>query len=293
MVPHGALPWFIPPAAGARAGRLARSHGGRGTAVAPRMAPSAIRLPDPRLVQLPLQFNAFGPQIFVHEGARQALERRFETALECPIQLAVTDNRHSMITHHKLRGVLRVRVHMMFLDAPDRVLEALVSYVVSGDRESSQLLGEFIEANGHRIRASRPVCGPLRAQGKHHDLQRILSRLDLQYFHGELVDVLVTWGRRTNMRAAKPRKTIKLGSYSPMERLIRVHPALDARWVPRYFVEYIVYHELLHHVVPAVRRGGRNSLHPPEFLRREREFINYERAMAWEAAHIDRLLRSR
>ena len=257
------------------------------------MAPSAIRVPDPRLVQLPLQFNAFGPQIFVHEGARQSLERRFEAAVNCPLQLAVTDNRHSMVTYHKVRGVLRVRVHMMFLDAPDPVLDALVRYVVRGDRESSQVLGEFIEANGHKIRASREVPGPLRSEGRHHDLMKILARLNGRYFGGEHSDVLITWGRRTRPRTSRARRTIKLGSYSPTERLIRVHPALDARWVPRYFVEYIVYHELLHHVVPAVRNGRRTELHPPEFLRREQEFRHYERAIAWETAHIDRLLRSK
>src|SRR3712207_8543596 len=57
----------------------------------------------------------------------------------------------------------------------------------------------------------------------------------------------------------KKRNTIKLGSYSAIERLIRIHPTLDAEWVPRYFVSYIVYHELLHHVVPALRSSGRTD----------------------------------
>jgi hypothetical protein len=75
--------------------------------------------------------------------------------------------------------------------------------------------------------------------------------------------------------------------------LIRVHPVLDKDWVPRYFVEYIVYHELLHHLIPTVRIGGVNVLHPSEFGAREREFRHYARALAWERKHIDRLLRSR
>lgn len=288
---HGPLPWLLAPTVSQkRRARLASAEAAKRRA--PRMAPSAIRVPDPRLVQLPLRFNAFGPQIFVHEGARQALERRFEAAVSCPLQLAVTDNRHSMVTHHKVKGVLRVRVHMMFLDAPEPVLDALVGYVVTGDRESSQVLGAFIEANGHKIRPSRVVPGPLRSEGKHHDLLAILSRVNERYFYGEMNDVLITWGRRTRPRG-RARKTIKLGSYSPTERLIRLHPALDARWVPRYFVEYVVFHELLHHVVPGVRNGRRSELHPPEFQRREREFRQYDRAIAWEAAHIDRLLRSK
>src|SRR5690349_14374400 len=86
----------------------------------PRMASAAVRIPDARALNLPFTF-ASGPQIFVHEGARQALERKLELAAGGPVHLAVTDNRHRMITQTRERGLLRVRVHMMFLDAAERV----------------------------------------------------------------------------------------------------------------------------------------------------------------------------
>ena len=112
--------------------------------------------------------------------------------------------------------------------------------------------------------------------------------MNAQYFGGIVGDVLVTWGRRTRPREDK-RATIKLGSYSATERLIRVHPALDRHWVPRYFVAYIIFHELLHHVIPAVP----GSLHPPALVQREREYRFYERALAWEQKNIARMLRAR
>jgi hypothetical protein len=262
--------------------------------LAPRMATAVLRVPDPRIVPLPLPLlTPGGPQIFVHEGARQALERRFTTAFGGPVQLAVTDNRRRMVTHSKGRGTLRVRVHMMFLGAPDRVRDALVAYVVHSDREASQVIGNYIDQNLHRIRASRPVPGPLKTRGEVHDLLAILGDLNHEYFGGALSNVLVTWGRRGVMTQSRSRKSIKLGSYSAIERLIRIHPVLDKPWVPRYFVAYIVFHELLHHVVPGIQQGARSILHPPEFLRREREFRHYERAVDWERKHIDRLLRAR
>lgn len=244
------------------------------------------------MLPLPIRFAAFGPQIFIHEGARQGLERRLGLAFDGPVQLAVTDNRRRMVTHTLSRGTLRVRVHMMFLDAPDRVLDALVRYVVHDDRQASQVVGDFINSNSHRIRASRTTTAPLRTRGKVHDLEPIFHEVNERYFGGALTDVLVTWGRRSKPKNGR-RAAIKLGSYSTIERLIRVHPALDNDWVPRYFVSYIVYHELLHHAVPSERVGGRTLLHTPEFLRRERAFRHYERAIAWEQKHIDRLLRTR
>jgi hypothetical protein len=255
------------------------------------MAPAAVRIPDPRLNSLPLRFAAFGPQIFVHEGARQGLERRMELAFAGPVQLAVTDNRRRMITHTRSKGTLRVRLHMMFLDAPDRVHDALVRYVVANDKQASQVVSEFIHRNSYRIRASRRALGPLRAKGEAHDLEEILHDINEKYFGGVIGDVLISWGRNTRAKTQK-RTTIKLGSYSAVERLIRVHPALDREWVPRYFVSYIVFHELLHHLMPSERAHGRALLHSPEFRRRERGFRHFERALTWEQKHIDRLLRA-
>lgn len=283
MTPQLRFPWHAPPI-----GRFSRA---RATVAAPRMATAAVRIPQ-QSIELPIKGLAKGPQIFIHEGARQALERRLELSFGGPVQLGVTDNRRRMVTQTKSRGRLRVRLHMMFLGAEERVKSALVAYVVHGDRDGSQIVGEFIDQNLHRIRASRKAPGQLRAIGQVHDLDAILHDVNQRYFAGTVGDVLITWGRKTRPRDSK-RTSIKLGSYSATERLIRIHPVLDQRWVPRYFVQYIVYHELLHHLVPEARVSGRVLFHPPEFQRRERAFQKLSRALAWEQKHIDRLLRAR
>jgi hypothetical protein len=256
------------------------------------MAPGAVRIPEQPTVGLGLEFPT-GPRIFVHEGARQALERRLELALARPVKLAVTDNLRRMVSQTRVRGSLRVRVHMMFLGAEERIRQALVDYVARGDRRASDVVGRYIDANLYRIRASRRVTTPLRTRGRTHDLAALLSRVNAEYFSGMPGEVLITWGRRTRPSSGQKRDTIKLGSYSAEERLIRVHPVLDRKWVPRYFVSYIIYHELLHHLIPAGTSGRRDTVHPPELLEREREFRHYERALAWEERNIGRLLRAK
>jgi hypothetical protein len=259
------------------------------------MAPAALRVPNPvHAPQITLSFPTSHPQIFVHEGARQMLERRLRAAFPGPVLLAVTDNRHSMVSYARRGGILRARLHLMFLDAPAAVQEALVRYMVRGDREASLVVGRYIDDNGHRIRAARPVLNPLYTKGHHHDLLANFHEVNAKYFGGT-VDALVSWGRAPRSRfrrRRRPRTTIKLGSYSAVERLIRVHPTLDRTWVPRYFIQFIIYHEMLHHVIPASRGHGRALLHPPEFRRREELFRHYERAIAWEKSHIGRILRS-
>jgi len=266
--------------------------------LAPRVAPAAVRVPDPRHVQVEIPFPKGHPQIFVHEGARQLLERRLSQAALKPVMLSVTDNHRNMIAFGETGGIMRARLHHMFLDAPAVVQRALIRYIAKGAREASLLVGQYIEQNSHRIRAARPFLRPLSTQGSHHDLLSIFGTLNDKYFGGT-IDALLTWGRVGRSRvddsgnAVVRRRTVKLGSYSAVERLIRMHPVLDRPWVPRYFISYVLYHEMLHHVIPAVMSCKRRILHPPRFTEREQLFRDYERALAWERTHIHRLLRAR
>jgi hypothetical protein len=283
MMGQTVFPFAQPPL-----GRLARGPA-LARAFMPRVSTAAVRVPDQRHFQVPIAFPAGHPQIYVHEGARQALERRLAVAHHRPVMLSVTDNRRQMITFSTKNGILCARIHHMFLDAPAEVQDALIRFVAKGDRAASLLVGRFIDDNGFRIRATRPVVAPLVTQGSTHDLLALFRKLNETYFGGG-VDALITWGRRTSGKT--PRRSIKLGSYSAVERLIRIHPALDKPWVPRYFISYIIYHEMLHHVIPSSQGGGRKMLHPPVFRERERLFRDFDRALAWEKAHIGRLLRS-
>jgi hypothetical protein len=270
----------------AGAPRMAR---GRPLSAARMQVAAAIRIPERMGAQLRLVLPSASPRLFVHEGARQALERKLRSAFVGSIILSITDNRHSIITHRIAKGTLHARVHHMFLDAPAYVADALVRYITRGDRAASATLGNFIDANGFRL-ARRKRNDPLITKGKHHDLLALFEAVNERYFEGS-VNALITWGKRPTRKARK-RKTIKLGSYSAVDRLIRLHPALDQKWVPRYFATYIVYHEMLHHVIPGSRGLGRVNLHPPEFKEREREFRHYERALQWEKRHVARLLRA-
>jgi len=52
----------------------------------------------------------------------------------------------------------------------------------------------------------------------------------------------------------------------------------------------VVFHEMLHQVVPVVERRGRRVVHSAEFRRRERSHPDHERARRWEAENLHLLL---
>jgi hypothetical protein len=60
---------------------------------------------------------------------------------------------------------------------------------------------------------------------------------------------------------------------------------LDSRRVPAFYVEFIVYHEMLHAVVESTVKNGRRRIHAREFQEREKLFEHYEKACAWEKEH--------
>ena len=85
-----------------------------------------------------------------------------------------------------------------------------------------------------------------------------------------------------------------MGVYFHEQKVIRIHPALDDDRVPLHFVEMVVFHEMLHQVFPPeLDEDGRRIVHGPSFRAAERRFPGYERARAWEKAHLHLLLRQR
>ena len=228
------------------------------------------------------------------ETFRQLLERRITAELPAGrLALAVTDNRYTMISVKREKGLYRLRLHHMFLDAEQEVVKALGRYVGENDRDASTLLGRYIDVNQHMIRRARRLrqtTVTLETTGEIYDLQEIYDALNVLYF-GERIEARITWGQRPLPKMKKRRRnSIKMGSYSVEDRLIRIHPSLDRLFVPRYFVEWIVYHEMLHqkHDIPVV--GGRRQFHTAEFLLEEAAFEHYDRARRWEREHLNRLL---
>jgi len=237
--------------------------------------------------------------------AQDSLERRIRAHLaRGRVQVTLTDNRYTMISVRRLAaradrtGPLRpgggerryeVRLHHMFADADPVITRALAHYIAENDADASRILGDFIDANaGHvRGRARRTPTQVIFTAGEHHDLRAIFDELNARYF-GDRIDAAITWGARSGR--PRRRNSIKMGSYSVEDRLIRIHRSLDRAFVPRFFVAWIVFHEMLHQVHDIRVKNGRREFHSKEFMADEAGFELYEQAKLWERRHLDALL---
>ena len=224
--------------------------------------------------------------------AQDSLERRIRAHLtKGRVQVTLTDNRYTMISVRRIAKERRyeVRLHHMFADADPVITRALARYIADNDPESSRVLGDFIDENsGHvRGRARRAPTTVIFTAGEHYDLREIYDELNAHYFDDK-IEAAITWGARTGR--PRRRNSIKMGSYSVEDRLIRIHRSLDRAFVPRFFVAWIVFHEMLHQVHDIRVKNGRREFHSKEFLADEARFEQYEQARRWERQNLDALL---
>jgi len=210
-----------------------------------------------------------------------ALHSELATATGIDIRLRITNNTSTMMSLRYDSAGRRalVGLHHMFLEAPDDVRKALSAWIV---KPSAKVPGKKLEAyiaeRRHLIASKPSKNAVLRTQGQIFDLAALYREVNKACYKNE-VDAPITWGRMPTVRR---RRSIRFGSYSPGENLIRIHPLLDQEFVPRFFVRYIIFHEMLHaHMGIEETESGRRKIHPPEFRRREAAYLDYERAVAW------------
>src|SRR5205823_5218087 len=197
--------------------------------------------------------------------------------------------------HHTIRvraGRVYVRLSDVFQGAPPEVIRALAFLLVA------RLLSRKAPANHERVyrayafspqvlrasdiaRQKRGRKMISSAQGKVYDLERIFARVNRRYFEREISKPVLTWSQR--------RARSILGHHDAAHDTITISKALDSRDVPEWFVEYIVFHEMLHVKHPARIMNGRRYYHPPAFRTEERAYPRYQQAQDW----LDRVVRKR
>src|SRR3954449_3063137 len=136
-----------------------------------------------------------------------------------------------------------------------------------------------------------PMQGQLNLEheGKYFDLRAIFDQLNARHFRGRLRGYKVVWGRR---RKRRPKEYFVFGTIQEEDRIIRINPRLDQPFVPAWFLRYILYHEMLHSVVPdEVRSNGQRCVHTEKFYQRERKFPRYRSARRWEEENLAKFLR--
>ena len=118
---------------------------------------------------------------------------------------------------------------------------------------------------------------PLPENTRHH-LASLAADVHRSYF-AKYPPLPVRWG---NQISRKRRRSIRLGSYNHQTAEIRIHPLLNSRQIPAFFIQSIIHHEYLHHVL------GPN--HNRRFQGHERQYRYYRESQEWIRRNLFLLL---
>ena len=172
-------------------------------------------------------------------------------------------------------GVIHVRISDLLEGAPESVIEAIAHILLAkmyrkpvesfhSVRYRRYVSSRDITTKAHLVRQVRGRKRIESARGSFFDLDEIFEALNVRFFYGLLARPVMTWSRLHARNS--------LAHYDPAHNAIVVSRIFDHARIPRYAVEYIVYHEMLHLKHPVKLRGSRRCVHGPEFQAEEKLF---------------------
>ena len=201
------------------------------------------------------------------------LENALNRGHQLPVRVKTHRNQVTMVSIKFHTDHILCRLHEAFLSAPAEVISKLNKYLCHRRNRDWATVADFAQRIETRTRHKPSV----KTEGQVYDLAQLLIEVNQQWFNNE-IDVLITWGRNPNRKKPGRRHTsIHFGSFAANANLIRIHPRLDSENIPREFIKFVIYHEMLHIVHPPFRRNGRWVFHSDEFKAAERKYPNFNR----------------
>jgi hypothetical protein len=181
-------------------------------------------------------------------------------------------------------GKIYARLSDLLEGAPESVLESIVHILLAklyrkpiedghATRYRRYVSSHDLSRKAHLIRQMRGRKKIVPAKGHVYDLEEIFDSLNQRFFFGLLGRPQMTWSSNHSRQS--------LGHYDPAHNAIVVSRVFDNPKVPRYAIEYLVYHEMLHLRHPVKLRGSRRCVHSREFLAEEKLFPDLDKALAF------------
>lgn len=188
----------------------------------------------------------------------------------------------SLNTTIRLReGRIKVNLSDILEGAPDSILHAIAHILLAklyrkpvdalhNNRFRRFATSDAVVRQSERIRQARGRKRISTTRGDHYDLDEIFDTLNIRFFHGLMGKPLLTWSEHSARRL--------LGHYDSAHNTIMISRVFDRRTTPRYAVEYLMYHEMLHLRHPVKAKNGRRCVHSREFQQDEKLFPELELA---------------
>jgi hypothetical protein len=143
---------------------------------------------------------------------------------------------------------------------------------------------DFIQKKAQESRKKHGRKVVTSSKGDVYDLDEIFDEVNAKYFGGHIPKPVLSWSARKTYHI--------LGHHDATHNQITISTSLDTVETPRFIVEYVVFHEMLHVAHPQKTVNGRRYFHTPEFRRDEKKFARYTDAERWIERNVSRMKRA-
>jgi hypothetical protein len=191
----------------------------------------------------------------------------------------------SLNTTIRLRdGELHVSLSDLLEGAPASVLHAIAHILIAkiykkpidrahNHRYKRFQYSEVVARQTEQIRHTRGAKRYSGPEGRYYNLDEVFDSLNERFFHNLLGRPQLTWSEHHAKRL--------LGHYDAAHNTIVVSKVFDRPSSPRYAIEYLLYHEMLHLKHPVKVRGTRRCVHSAAFKADEKLFPQLAEALAF------------
>jgi hypothetical protein len=179
--------------------------------------------------------------------------------------------------------VIFIRISDMLSEAPEEVIHALGIILFckleqrKPPKKETRIYKDHVNSKEmqklmlmlRKKRGKKQIVG---SKGDFYDLRESYDRVNSNYFYGKMKKPVLTWSRR--------RTRVRFGHHDTIFNTIVISRTLDDERLPRYLLDYVMFHEMLHMKHGLNYKNGRRIAHSKAFKDDEKRFEMLDPAKA-------------
>jgi hypothetical protein len=197
---------------------------------------------------------------------------------------------------HRSTGEYELCIPSFLENAPDPIKRALVAWAVlpkprrGSHKEMLRHKRRTLEVQIRNYIDTHPAHSLRRraprqqwpTKGRKYDLREVFDSLNTHYFSGSLTSLL-RWGKEGSRTSCQ---ITRKGPDGIPWSVITIAGVYNLPDVPRFAIESILFHEMLHLHIPPRKGAKRTVIHGPDFKAAEHSFPHYAAWRAWERENL-------
>jgi hypothetical protein len=200
------------------------------------------------------------------------------------LEISLLDDTMNYYTTSYEDGVLSIEVNEIFLGASNDILEAFALVILSKfyrvtyppslwKKVTRYLYTDEVVARAQASFLEKEETIDPDPDGDCYDLNHVFDTVNSRYFDGRAEKPALAWSRR--------QWYAKFGYYMEDHNAIVISKILDNYSIPRFVLEYVMFHELLHMIHGHLNISGASESHHYYFKTDEKKFERREEAEEW------------